>query len=549
MNVARNDEKGFCIKDLGACALLAMICLAVSARAWHSEFTYPDAARHAMDGVFLHDFLRASGWANPVGFALAYYARYPSIAFMLYYPPGYALFQVPFFLVFGVGLFSVTLAAVVCLVAFAVVWYLWISRMGGRWIAFWGTAFAVTSVVFVRWAGEPMLEIPALLVLSLAAFAYTEFLKKGGAWRLVAAAVLLGAAIETKQTAGFLVPALVAAPFVCGGKEHFNRRNVLFSVAAFVLVCAPVAYVTWRFGAASLAAAAGSRHAALWSAENWLANLHFLATTQTGPALAAFALAGVLLASLRRDKGMLFLVLFAAADYLAFSLVSYKSSRLSMFWVPAVTSLAVYFVCEIGGRKKYRAMKVALIGLLVVFQGAYLYRFGRFVHVRGYEDAAKYVVAESSGAHTVLVGAYHNGNFVFHVRAQDPRGRLAVLRSSKVLYTSAVMPRFGTKVFCRNEADILKLLRRFGTRFVVIEDRPVKREEDNEATRALRRLVRGGRFARRKSIAVESNDPLLKDLRLDLYEYLDCREVEEGYVEIELMSIGKKVRIPLGGRR
>ena len=549
MNTRREDKRAFSSVDLVACALLAMICLAVSARAWNSEFTYPDAARHAMDGVFVHDFLRAPNWANPWKFALSYYGRYPCVAFMLYYPPGYAVFQAPFFWIFGVNVFAVTMAAVVCLIGFAVLWYLWVSRFGGRWIAFWGGAFAVSSVVFVRWAGEAMLEIPALFLLTCASAAYMSFLKNGGLRRLVLAALVFGLAIETKQTAAFLLPALVAAPFLLDGKSHFNRRNVSLSLVAFILVCAPVGYVTARFGGANLAAAAGDARTPLLSIENWTTNFRFLATTQIGLALAFLGLAGAIFAAAKRDKAMLFLVLFAAANYLAFSLVSYKSSRLSMFWVPAVATLGVYAVCEIGGKKRYKELKVVLVILLALFQGAYLFRFGKFITVKGYKEAAKYVAAQTGGAHTVLIQAHHNGNFIFHMRAQDRQGRYGVLRSSKLLYSTAVMPQFGTKVFHKTETEILELMQRLGTRFVVIENRAVRKEEDNDATRALRRLVRGPEFARRKVVPVQTSDPLLKGLRLEIYEYRDSRELKDGVLEIDLMSIGKKVKIPLEGRR
>jgi len=549
MSMRDKENKLSRFKDTGAIVVLGLICMLVTWHAWHSEFTYPDAARHAMDGVFVRDFLTSGDYANPWQYALSYYGRYPSVAFMLYYPPGYAMFEAPLFLLFGVSLFTTRLAALLSLFALSILWYLWISRLCGRWIAFWGTLFAITSIVFVRWAGEAMLEIPALALLTGACLIYSLFLEKGGAWRLILTAVLFGLAIETKQTSGFLLPALVAAPFFHGGKKHFNLRNISAAVFLFVLICAPVGFVTLKFGGANLAAATGGDRIPLFSPENWLVNLKFLATTQAGPVVAALAFAGIIYAVLKRDKRVSLIVLFFASNYLAFSVISYKSSRLSMFWVPAAATLAVYVISEAGGRESWKKMKIALVLLLLLFQVAYLYRFGKIIRVNGYRDAAHYIVENSGDAQVVMVQAYHNGNFIFHIRELDSEKRIIVLRSSKMLYSSAVMQQFGTRIFAKDANEILEILKRLGAKFVVLESRQIKKEEDNNATRALRELVRGRLFSLKKVIPIKSSDPLIKGVKLNIYEFLECRPIIDDYIEIDLMSIGRKVKIPVGRRK
>ncbi|MHA1572809.1 MAG: ArnT family glycosyltransferase [Alphaproteobacteria bacterium] len=543
MEKEKGQELRLSIWDIASAGCIIAIALACTAHIWHSEFTYTDAARHAMDGVFVRDFLTEGNWRHPVQYALEYYGRYPAIAFLLYYPPVYALYEAPFFMLSGVNLFAVRLAAIVSLIAVGLLWYFWLARDLGRRIALAACAISMTSVGFVRWSGEAMLEIPALALLTACAIAYRAFLRVGGAWRLILAALFLGLAIGTKQTAGFLLLALIAAPFVLGGKEHFSKRSAIAALGVFLVLVAPLAIVTWRFGAANIAAASGVRAMRLWGAENWLACPRFLSTTQLSPVLALLGALGAALALAKRDRRALFLVLWAGANYLAFSLLAYKSSRLSMFWIPAVAALGLYGVRELGGADMQRTLKKAVFVLLALYHLLYLGHNGRLYTVRGYRDAAQYVSRNPKGA-TVFVQAFHNGNFIFHMREFDKDRKAIILRSSKVLAAHTVMPQFGTKVYMDTEEKILTFLKRHGAGYVVIEDRAVG-GEDTSAYRMLRRMVGGKSFQLSKSIAVESNHPYLMGLRLNIYEFLDREALTEDAVEIELLSIGRKVRIPL----
>src|ERR1051325_4629796 len=68
-----------------------------------------DAARHAMNGVFIHDLVRSGHWSHPVEYAKAYYAQYPALS-MPYHPPLFPAIEAFFFAVFGVNLLTARLA-------------------------------------------------------------------------------------------------------------------------------------------------------------------------------------------------------------------------------------------------------------------------------------------------------------------------------------------------------------------------------------------------------------------------------------------------------
>jgi hypothetical protein len=53
-----------------------------------------DAARHAMNGAFLHDLLSDGKLTGAVAYARAYYTRYPALS-IPYHPPLFPAFERP----------------------------------------------------------------------------------------------------------------------------------------------------------------------------------------------------------------------------------------------------------------------------------------------------------------------------------------------------------------------------------------------------------------------------------------------------------------------
>src|SRR5271163_3092826 len=65
-----------------ACACAILLLTAPT----NGDFWWFDAPGHAMNGVFVRDFVAAMPWRDPVGFAIDYYMRYPAVT-VLFYPP------------------------------------------------------------------------------------------------------------------------------------------------------------------------------------------------------------------------------------------------------------------------------------------------------------------------------------------------------------------------------------------------------------------------------------------------------------------------------
>ena len=69
--------------------LAVLFALLALRGALSTDVVDPDAARHAMNGVFLHDLIRDGQIGHPVGYAKEYYSHFPARRFptiLLFFP-------------------------------------------------------------------------------------------------------------------------------------------------------------------------------------------------------------------------------------------------------------------------------------------------------------------------------------------------------------------------------------------------------------------------------------------------------------------------------
>jgi hypothetical protein len=165
-----------------------------------------------------------------------------------------------------------------------------------------------------------------------------------------------------------------------------------------------------------------------------------------------------------------------------------------------------------------------------------------------YEEAARFVLADMGTplAPTVLYSAsIDTGYFVFFVRKHDPARRLVVLRSDKLLTTS-LMERLNAEDRIGSPAEIYPLLDRYGTKFVVIEDRP----SGSMVLDWLRDELKGNRFIERQRMSLDGAHVSLRGVSLVVYEYKAARPPDpDAAIDIKLPLIGSEIRVPLSDLR
>ena len=138
-------------------------------------------------------------------------------------------------------------------------------------------------------------------------------------------------------------------------------------------------------------------------------------------------------------------------------------------------------------------------------------------------------------------GPVDTGYFVFFVRKHDPEGQHVVLRSDKI-FTTSRMTRSSVEDRIKDRQEIYTLLQRYGTRFIVIEDR----ESDAHVLEWLREELKTSRFIERRRIPFVSSDKRLNGVSLAIYEYRDAQPADpNAELELHVPLVGRAVRVPL----
>jgi predicted membrane-bound mannosyltransferase len=195
---------------LDALALLALLAPALPAIAIGlnaGEFWWTDEARHAMNSVFIYDFLREGLSADPLDYAFQYFAQYPALA-LNWYPPGFYVVEGLFFHALGTSELTGRLTVLAFFAAGLIVWYFWVSRFWGRTAAILsGLLFALNPQV-VLWTRSLMLDTPATVMVIVSIVLFDRYVEKPGWMTGIVAGLSIAGTLLVKQTTIFLLPTL-----------------------------------------------------------------------------------------------------------------------------------------------------------------------------------------------------------------------------------------------------------------------------------------------------------------------------------------------------
>jgi hypothetical protein len=419
-----------------------------------------DAARHAMNGAFVHDLIVSGQAAHPVEYGKAYYGRLPALS-LPYHPPLFPALEALFFFAFGVSLWSarlaVALAAGVCVV---LLYRLVRSTHGSD-----ALAACVTVSMFSLWnsqlvATEVMLEYPAL-AFTLAALWCVRDLERGyPLGRALWFAVFGAAAVWTKQFAVFLgmVPPLYV--IVTGRWRLLFTRSMLISSAVFggaVLVLTRLSAPFHWTGVNQIPKAPQDiRWVALRNLDYYgrLIGDEMLGLPGLFAICAAAALAWAVHKGAWRDLRLGLYAVWTAAVILVVLVVGSCSERYFFFFSPAILTIG-YVSLWRGGSLifgEHRAWRAP-----AAFATAWVIA-GLLFHpefLRGPSEAAAVVV--QGAARRVLYCGDADGNFVFAVRSLDPKMQTTVIPGEKL--PAEIFTADAFEQFCR----------RYGINWVVLE--------------------------------------------------------------------------------
>ena len=441
-----------------ACLFFLPVALALFFSLWglrgvsHTDIVEIDAARHAMNGVFLHDLVRLHKIAHPVNFSRYYYAHFPSLS-IPYHPPLFPAIESLFFLGFGINLLAARIAIAVFTAIAVLIFYRLVEATHGSA----ALAFACTAVLFSldlsqALASEVMLEFPALVFVLLSIYCIRNveemYLLKTSLWF----ALFAVAAVWTKQTV--FLGLLPVVYFVLSRKRLPLRApgfwifSAIFGlgVGALLLLNNAAWFVASRHSLADLSS--------LFFQMKWLGTNqewphHTIATLlpyhltfysaglletfgAVASAAAIAATAGTLIWSRRRSE-------FAAESRLYFAWAI--SVFLILFAIPAHDIRYAFFALPplvvIGCTALRRVFGMLLPGRAPVYLlllGSVLWAGfhlnGPPPYLRGPSEAARNVV--NGRPQRVLYCGRANGSFIFAVRTLDPNLLTTVIRGDKL---------------------------------------------------------------------------------------------------------------------
>ncbi len=532
-------------------AIVAISLLVWSRQIHVGGFSWSDAPLHAMDGVFVLDLAKAAPIGHLKGWMQDYYARYPSLGMIVFYPPFFATVEATFYAIFGISVLTARLSVLFFAVGGLLAMY-WVARQlfdrtagllaAGLWASLPGT---------VLWSRQVMLEVPTTAMLLATCGCYLQYKTSRSVTWLVLTAVGLVLATFTKQWAIFFgVVLLLDLVRSLGIRKTFSTPHALAGgvsllvIGAYMVMSARYAalskYLVWEDG--------GWRH--LLGIDNWLFYLKSLPQEDVmGWPMVGFAALGFLLAaSASQVKRLRVATLWAVVFYIFASVISYKEPRYLYLITPAGVLLAVGGLCHGLEKTRLKVTGRALLTFLMLYQFAY--GWGQDPErLTSYDPAAR-LICEKGDSNLVLVDATREGQFIFDMRrAQGAEGDIYTLRGSKLLYSRAARKRWGYREYVQNESDVLRLIRDYGIRYVVVESAPpvIPDWEDffPRPSQLLRKVLRDARSFERLMDFPIDNGPVWNGVHLEVYRYRGPLADSRQTLTIPMPSMGRDIEVTL----
>jgi hypothetical protein len=517
-------------------AALGVAALAPAIHMGSSDFTYPDASRHAMDGVFLLDALREMP-SVPVEWAKRYYVTSPALGFGRYPPLGAAL-AVPFYVVLGPLPFAGRLAgALVWLVGLAF-FYETLRRPLGRIAAAFGALALASGPASVRWAGEVMLELPATAFLLAAACCYWNYVGGGRRAWLTSAAALACLGGWVKQPAALALPLIVAHAFLT--PRLARPIHDLWPAALLsTVILAPLVALSLAFGDANMAIVSGAgRTFPVSSAEHWLVYVRSIPDYYLGRPATVLAVLGLASAVLtRRVKGAGFWAGWIVIFYAFFTAVGLKSPRLAMLWTPG---LAFFAAAGLGLLIERTSRKIGVVAAAVGMLAVVATYVSSAQNIPDREASVRQaaVAALDERPGRILYAGPQNGTFVFRIREMAGYDRPTVVRDSKTFYADSVVPELGRSESASTPQAVRDKVSAVAPDVVVVEEGATAQQDLPIGARLFREYVKSGPFDLLSEVQPAS--PGGSEFRI--YRYLGPKMPAN--VEIPMPAVGRQFELP-----
>lgn len=485
-----------------------------------------DAARHALNGLFWWDFISTLPH-DPREYILRYYARYPAIT-PLSYPPVFYLLEGAAFRIFGASPF-VAKWLVLC---FSLVACLYLAAWLRRYVAFeagWGAALLALQPGVVLWSNAVMLNVPAM-ALGVVGLYYARRWQEEPLTRYLLLVVTFGVLASLTYFLAALVAVAMCLWLVGGGRWRVlwtqHRTFVLLGLGVLL----PGSLIVVRRVPLPFDLALSTLQE-LRNPDKWLFYIRALPRILNASILLLAATAFPAAVSQHRwRRDVRLLTIWIVTVYVGLSYFWSRDARYALLLAPAFVVLAMIglrwilaVASSLVGARQSRCFRATLVGLVAV--NGVVACVIPVPSIEGFREVATFVDREAPTERTLYDGDC-DGVFTFYLRAQDPAFKRAVVRGSKLLYASAIMPTLRLTERVSSPSEVIEALKtECGCGWIAIERQGSKR--DIAAARYLREAVTGPEFRLVRSFPIRAPAAT----QLNIYEFLGPLRIPE---ELEL---------------
>ena len=517
-------------------AAIVLVCIIIARDIHTGEFDYNvDEAQHAVTGLFVADALHDLPIRHPVQYAYRYYAQYPAVA-ILHWPPLFYLFEGLSFMLFGPSVVSARLTVIFFAVVLLYQWFLLVEELQDSYTAFVCAVVLGLLPTMLVFEKTIMLEIPSLALGVAVIRHWIRYLQEGRRSSLFWFGFWLVAALLCKQTSVYLLVFCLLTVLVTKKWDRVFRRDMLW-VAVLVTVLAGPFLVLMLLLQGNAVANDLSSHRM-----NGIERITYYARTLPAtfsPALLALAVLGLLLARRWNTRGQAtMMVCWIVAGYVTFSFFGQRESRFAIYWFPPLVYFAVGLLTEFFQKPKLRWAMRGVAALLVAIVALPAWSQQR-PYISGYKDIASQLVNQYH-AGIVLFDGRVPGNFVFYMRALDPKRHFVVLRKS--LYADDIRPGQNSEELLHSREDLADAFRRDGIRFVVVsENTPLR----FGVQRILREQLQSDQFQLLGRFPISSNEASWKGESLLLYENKQWNPPADKVLRIRMLTLPYDIVVPI----
>ena len=534
--------------------LLALLVLGVAyVFAYHASepFYNNDETRHLMTGVYFRDLLHDMPLRNLRGYTINYYLQHPALG-LLVWPPFFYIVEGLMMTLFGTSIIVSKVLVALFGVMACVYLYKLVCLTHDATRAIIAVLFFGLAPLFFELAHYVMLEVPTLALFLAAIYHFLAFLEKERRRDLVLAALFSALAALTRFDAAHLVLLFLIFVFVRKRWKLLWRRDVLVIAALAFLVILPFyALSAYQVG--------------------WL---HFRSATETVlPSYPGFLSLRRLLfypSNLRWQIGIVALIpaliglafgltkegrksawpylAIIITTYVVFTPIGELEPRHSFYWIPAFPFFAADGVALVARLLRMPRLYLPLAATLLA--GLMWFTLSRPLPVlRGYEEAASFVAANTTDSPFCLFMGRLNGDFIYQLRHLDPQRKLWVLRADKLLFSGLIADEHKSLA---DDQQVLDTIYKYDPEFIVVEepqsadtsDPDPEEQERKESEKRIRDLLSNHpeRFSLEKSIPLMSDDPQYKGMTLKVFRNTFRNENPERRLEFNILMLRRSIQ-------